>query len=288
MDHIHSISDLTLMRVQAGSGAVFGTFLGTHMLNHMVLNLGWGAGKSFLLAARHYYQFPLIERVVLPAAFVVHLGASTIRFLRRRAAARVAAEHAAAKKSDDAGGEAPAAAAAAGSTDLVEQLPWTTAAGVTRWQRITGAFMLVFVGGHVAATRIVPLYYLRDPSVLDHGLVTITLRLMPAAFYPYYTLFGVAGVYHVIHGLGSLLRVFAPDATATSAAVSPVGRSRHWRIASLVGALLVATSIQVAGARFYPITVPYAGEVIDVLYRIFGNLADYRSKVDYAVTGVAA
>ena len=68
-----------------------------------------------------------------------------------------------------------------------------------RWHRYAGFFLLAFVGGHIFAVR-GPSWFFDVYPGFD-GLAA-SIYFVPAYFYPYYFLLGLAGFYHMINGLG--------------------------------------------------------------------------------------
>ena len=68
----------------------------------------------------------------------------------------------------------------------------------TRLQRYSAVVLLVFIVGHVVATRGASLVYEVWPGF---DAIAFTMLWVPAYFFPYYALFAVAALYHLIHGL---------------------------------------------------------------------------------------
>lgn len=69
--------------------------------------------------------------------------------------------------------------------------------------RYTGIFLMIVVIGHVLATR--------GPSLIagifpDFAGIAFTFELAPAYFYPYYTLFAAAAIFHASFGIVSMWR----------------------------------------------------------------------------------
>lgn len=215
--------DHRLVRIQALSGLVFAIFLSLHLVNVMASVLGPGVYDAFQVRIRPIYQFPLVEVGVLLAALVTHMVAGIMR-LRRR------------PRSRDFG-----------------KLPLRT-----RMHRLSAYFLLVFVLGHFAATRM--------PSLLDEvwlgfaGL-SFTLSWQPAYFYPYYLLLGLCGLYHGSYGTYLALRALGvrlPSITRLRARVY---------VPLAAAALLVVLGLLSMGGLLYPIEDPreaaYAGWLHD-------------------------
>lgn len=163
------LDDRRLVRVQALSGAVFALFLLVHLFNQMLAALGPAVYDGAQRALRRGYQAPPLEIFLVIAPLVLHAGAAVLRILRRRVR-----------------GQRPPAS------------PWARA------HRITGLVLLVFFAGHVIATRGASLIYGVYPEFAG---IASTLRWVPAYFWPYYTGFALAGLYHALYGLGVALPV---------------------------------------------------------------------------------
>jgi succinate dehydrogenase/fumarate reductase cytochrome b subunit len=219
----HDPRDHRLVRIQALSGLVFAIFLSLHLVNVMASVLGPGVYDAFQVRIRPLYQFPLVEVGVLLAALVTHMVTGIMR-LRRR------------PRSRDFG-----------------KLPLRT-----RMHRLSAYFLLVFVLGHFAATRM--------PSLLDDVWVgfaglSFTLWKLPVYFYPYYLLLGLCGLYHGSYGTYLALRALGvrlPSITRLGARVY---------VPLAAAALLVVLGLLSMGGLLYPIEDPreagYAGWLHD-------------------------
>lgn len=162
-------SSRRLLQVQAASGLLFAVFLLLHLLNQMLATFGPGAYDGTQRALRRGYQAPPVEIALVLAPLLTHAAAGILRLWRRRSE----------------GKRAPANIYA-------------------RLHRISGIVLLIFFGGHVAATRGASLLYGVFPEFLG---VAFTLKWVPAYFFPYYTVFALAGLYHLIYGLSVALPV---------------------------------------------------------------------------------
>lgn len=152
-----------LMRLQAGSGALFAVFLLAHLVNQMVAAAGPAAYDGVQAELRAVYQVPAIEVALVGAPLVVHAATSVLRVLRRRRRGQTAA---------------PAVR--------------------TRLQRWSAAVLLLLIVGHVVATRGTSLVYAVFPGF---EAIAFTMVWQPAWFIPYYAVFAVAALYHALHGL---------------------------------------------------------------------------------------
>ncbi len=159
-------TDRRWLRWQAISGTVFALFLLVHLINQMISVLGAARYDAAQDAFRAGYQFPLLEVGVVVAPLIVHVVTVVRRFFLRRA---ITPTHA-----------APSLR--------------------VRLHRWSGRFLLVFVFGHFAATRGTDLLFGTPPRFEG---VAWSFQWMPLYFWPYYTLLGLAGWYHLVHGLGT-------------------------------------------------------------------------------------
>lgn len=144
--------------VQAASGMLFAAFLSVHLLNTWLAAAGSGMYTTVQALASTVYQAALLEWLIL-AAVVVHAGCAVLRWRRERRG----------------------------------PLPWRA-----RLHRYSGIFLLLVIGGHVAAVRLVPGWFGIRPGFDG---VAFSLAWLPGWFYPYYWLLGVAGAYHAANGL---------------------------------------------------------------------------------------
>ena len=161
-------SEATLARVQAASGLTFATFLVLHLVNTTIASTGQANYDAFQGGARAYYQWVLVELLVIGLAPLVHIWASLLRGLRRRRR------------------RAPAAPLR------------------TRLHRYAGYFLLVFVPGHVFAVRAPALVL---GQTVDMSFVSFSMHHFPVSFTAYYGLLALAGLYHLVHGALAALRL---------------------------------------------------------------------------------
>lgn len=162
-----------LLKVQAASGLLFALFLTVHLGNQMLAALGPAAYDDAQRSLRGGYQAPPIELALVILPMLIHAGAGVLRIFTRR------------QTKQQTGHQAPA------------NLP-------ARLHRISGIILLIFFIGHVTATRGASLVYGVFPGFAG---VAFTLRWVPAYFWPYYTGFALAGLYHLIYGLSVALPV---------------------------------------------------------------------------------
>lgn len=215
-----------LVRIQAISGLVFATFLSLHLTNVMASVFGPGLYDAFQVRIRPLYQFPLVEVGVLLTALVVHI-VSGVRRLRARPRTR----------------------------------DWSKLPFRTRLHRVSAYFLLLFIFGHIAATRF--------PSLLDgiwlgFASLAYTMVWIPAFFYPYYSLLALCGLYHGGYGSYLALRVLGVPLPSISRA-----RARIFVPLSIAAVLLVAGVLSFGGL-LYPIADPQHDDYARFLAERFG------------------
>lgn len=77
--------------------------------------------------------------------------------------------------------------------------------------RYTGYILAIFVVGHIAATRLLPLM-LENPSDYDYGFTAYANEIMPGNIFMMYLLvFGGAGVWHLAYGTRSALATLSGE-----------------------------------------------------------------------------
>jgi succinate dehydrogenase/fumarate reductase cytochrome b subunit len=145
-------------RAQAIAGLVLASFLSLHLLN-VIAALVPGGYDAVQRVLRAAYQFPPIE-LALFGALGVHLVAGVRAMVKRRG----------------------------------KRLP---ASARTRVQRFAAWALLVFITGHVLATRGSSLFEGVYPGAAG---LAFTFQWVPAYFWPYYPTLAVAGAVHM--GLG--------------------------------------------------------------------------------------
>jgi succinate dehydrogenase/fumarate reductase cytochrome b subunit len=156
-----------LIKVQAASGALFALFLAVHLVNQMVAVAGPAPYDALQGELRRVYQAPVVELALVAAPLLVHIVVSVWRMLRRRRAGR----------------SLPRAARA-------------------RLQRYSAVVLLIFTFGHILATRGASLIYDVFPGFDG---VAYTLVWFFGWFFPYYFIFAVAGLYHLLNGVALAL-----------------------------------------------------------------------------------
>jgi succinate dehydrogenase/fumarate reductase cytochrome b subunit len=155
-----------VIRVQRLTGLAFLVFLLVHLANTWLAVLGPDTYDGYQRFARTAYQHPLYELFLILTPLVVHLGCGLWRIWN----SQVATSHMSLSR---------------------------------RFHRYSGVFLGVAVIGHIVATR--------GPSLLfgiypEFQGLAFTFQWLPAYFYPYYSLFAAAALYHVWFGLRSMLK----------------------------------------------------------------------------------
>jgi succinate dehydrogenase/fumarate reductase cytochrome b subunit len=151
-----------LLRIQAASGLVFAVFLFTHLFNTWLAALGPGWYDAFQRPVGAVYQWLPVEILIL-SAVLVHLVCAVLRWRGLPA------------------GQGRGALSAR-----------------QRLHRYSGIFLMIVIGGHVAAVRFIPAWYGIRPEALG---VSFTFQFLPVFFYPYYLLLAVCGFYHAANGM---------------------------------------------------------------------------------------
>lgn len=152
-------SEARWRRAQAIAGLVLASFLALHLAN-VVAALVPGGYDAVQHVIRAAYQFPPIE-LALFGALGVHLVAGVRAIVKRRG----------------------------------KRAPTTTR---MRVQRVAAWALLVFITGHVLATRGASLFEGVFPGAAG---LAFTFRWAPAYFWPYYPTLAVAGAVHMALGV---------------------------------------------------------------------------------------
>lgn len=210
-------------RAQAVSGLLLATFFAIHLVN-VPLGALPGAYDAYQRVMRQLYQSPFFEIPFIVLPIVVHLAAGVRAIVRS-------------------GSRAPATT-------------WPQ-----RLHRWAAWALLVFVGGHFAATRGASFFEGVYPE--SSGL-RFALAWVPAFFWPYYVLLGVAGVVHVGWGIPRALSVVRRHADRSAS-------SRPLAIGIAVMAIGILLGVLGIGGVLYPITSdPFDNDYADI-YRGFDD-----------------
>jgi succinate dehydrogenase/fumarate reductase cytochrome b subunit len=211
---ISAISERTLARAQAVSGLVFAVFLLLHLVNLGAAVAGQPTYDRTMATVRGYYQLPVVELVLVLGAANVHMAVGIVRILRRRRALR--------------------------------GKPVKPPTLRVRLHRYTGYYIMLAFGGHVVATRLVPLL---TEHVPDYSFLNFSLSTLPGLFFPYYILLAFSGAYHLSHGAIAALSIVGLrlPRRATSPRSTP-----FWVWAALCGVLALAGVLALGGVLYAP------------------------------------
>jgi hypothetical protein len=114
-------------------------------------------------------------------------------------------------------------------------------------QTLAGFALLLFIPGHLYFTRLAAQWFEYVP---DHLYLAVTASIWPTLLIPYYMVFGVAGSYHLLHGLKRFLRP---------------GKLR-WPLMAVYGAAsLVLIASAVAVLAYKPLREPTDSELVKYL-----------------------
>ena len=132
--------------------------------------------------------------------------------------------------------------------------------------RIAGYIMGFSILGHVAATRLAPLYILSSPSIYDYGFVHTAAKLLGGTpFYIYLAIFAMAAGWHVVYGTRSAL------ATLSGTSISNKPFPMALKLLALTNHILIILAILALSGYFYPIEIPPAKvEEQDKLFAVMG------------------
>lgn len=188
-----------LVKAQITAGALFATFVTLHLSNILIAPLGIDAFNSYQQILRVFYQHPVIEITIVIAPLVVHAVAGVgLAIIRKKRGPR------------------PLRA---------------------RFHTWAGFFLLLFIGGHVLATRGPSFFFGVFPGF--EGL-SFSLWYVPWYFYPYYFLLGLAGFYHAS---GGIIRALARQGLR-------VKQHHHYAATAIIGALLIVSLLALGGHLF--------------------------------------
>lgn len=224
----------------AGSGLVFATYAGLHIVNTMTANLGFNAYEATLRSFRRYYQNPVFEA-----------GDARLRILatshhqrphRSHGNQRGASPEVLPAKMTES--QAPPRNKEIGRAsrllvDPCHSPPLFWVRGRSR--QLVRYFLTIVIWGHAAATRFAPAFlgFQYDMTALSASLIKL-----PYLFYPYYMLLGSLGLYHTAYGTVQACRVFGKKV--------PVNlRGKGFALATALGSAVVVSAILAMGGNYY-------------------------------------
>ena len=153
-----------LIAVQAIAGSLFAVFVMLHLSNIAIAPFGIDVFNEYQRTIRKFYQYPLIELLIVIGPLLTHAIAGIWLFSIRRGRRH--------------------------------KRPF-----LSRLHSWAGCLLLVFIVGHILAVRGASFFYDVFPEF--EGLA-FSLWYFPAYFYPYYFLLALAGFYHATNGLRTL------------------------------------------------------------------------------------
>jgi len=131
-----------------------------------------------------------------------------------------------------------------------------------RLHRASAVLLLLFVFGHMAATRGVTLWSGADAGF---GAVSFSLHWLPAWFVPYYLVLGAAGLYHGWYGALTALQRLG----GTGAGRLRASKGFWWPVALGIPALALA--LAGFGGWLYAIPDPFHNDFARAYLELFGR-----------------
>lgn len=225
-----------LKKLQALSGLIFGVFLVMHLLTHYSLNLGWDTAHSYQQLFRRIYQHPRVE-IVIFGSLVVHMYSNTMIYIYRGKLAADKKEGSATEKI---------------SLEL-------------KGHRYAGYFLAFSIFGHVAATRIGPMFIMDDASEYDYGFISKANELLPSnLFLGYLVVLGATGVWHLIYGTRSAI------ATLRGKSVMGTKFPISLKMVALTSHILIISACLALGGFYYTVDLETKTELHDKLFSAMG------------------
>jgi len=114
------------------------------------------------------------------------------------------------------------------------------------YHRYAGWIIGTAIFGHVFFTRIPYLIY-NDSG--DFTLITFTLKTWPYTFYPYYVIFSVSGLYHLMFGFFKAMSIFGLHKITPSTIT--------FNILFSVGALILFSAVLAFGGNYFPVSIEH-------------------------------
>jgi len=214
-----------LKKVQAGSGAIFASFLSLHLTTVASASFGPAAFDGALDFFRGYYQKPVIEVAILTSG-MVHLLTNTILYVRQRKIQSAAKTV-----------RSPVDESSSSST-------WLDVSP-NALHRYTGYYLAIFIIGHALATRGLALY---TGTPTSFSYIAFSIYSYPLIFYPYYVGLGFSGAYHMTSGLYRAARLFQLKVPSV---FSPY--RLPYKIALGLFAGVIISSVLALGGLYFPI-----------------------------------
>ena len=158
-------------QIQAISGLLFSSFSLLHLGGHGFSIFSFKLADAALFASRELYQNPLIEPLLF-GSLGIHISASLYKYFTRK------------------------------NTKMTVSSP---SLNLLKWHRWFGLGTIGIVTAHIFSSRIAPLLFLKDPSVVDLTIITNALTAHPLVpswiFIPLYVLFTSSILFHTLFGI---------------------------------------------------------------------------------------
>jgi succinate dehydrogenase/fumarate reductase cytochrome b subunit len=215
------IKERRLLLTQVISGMLFSFFLAVHLFNQMSAAWGPEVYDGAQRTLRRGYQAPVIEIILVLGPMLVHAIAGILRMLHQKKQGR------------------------SGPKELRARL-----------HRISGIVLLVFFLGHTTATRGASVFFDIFPGFEG---IAFTFRWVPLYFWPYYTAFALAGLYHMLYGWSIALPVLGISRA------SVLRRPRLLWGLFFVGGLLLILGLLHLGGVLMDVGCPEAGPYASML-----------------------
>ncbi|TPX59159.1 hypothetical protein PhCBS80983_g02634 [Powellomyces hirtus] len=235
--------DRILAVIQQTSGLLFSSFSVLHLSGHLLATFSFAWADAALYTSRVFYQNPIVEPLVIGVALCGHIGSSVARILirlRRQKNARTVKNESQRKEEP-----APSQASAYPTQSVaVKEL---------RWHRYTGYVLTAFIGGHLIATRLTPINVFDDPPIVDLTWITTTLNgNLRFLFFPYYAVFGTAGIYHTAYGIQQSVRMLRMSRKSV--------KPGTWTKLMYTSGILMTTALLAIAGTFETIPIPLASK----------------------------
>jgi hypothetical protein len=210
--------DSILRFTQATSGLLFSSFSLLHFGGHLFSNISLKLGQDALLLNRRLFHHPVYEIGIIGGSLLLHAGSSILLMMHRKS----------------------------------NQMYPRREIIHTQLHRYSGYGLMAMMVPHITAGRLLPLWILDDPSIIDLTLITNTLWKYPVIFHVYYVILGTFGMYHSLYGINLSLRYF-------NLTNSRFTRTTWINIFGILAALSTITIASLSGF-WYDIEIPFAKE----------------------------
>jgi hypothetical protein len=243
----------TLAKIQAASGATFGSFLALHLITHASIHSGSVSVPNNLMHLfRAYYQNPVVEVAIISVAGAVHLAAALANVaVRNQGIWKGETKNKLPDEKTNAGG-------------LLNSLPLVGSLAAERnWHKITGWLLALIVPAHYYGARIIPSAYYRAHSLpisssanptagIDETFFVNVINEAPPVVQTFLIILVSSAVYH--WGVGA----YRGSRALTNKYQNQSPPALRIGIAA-IGLVMVSTTFALAG-WYFPIEVPRKAE----------------------------